>query len=122
MVTATIHATDDSTSSNPSQQETESPEQEERVLFLNVIAEGNDIHIGQIQRTITTTPREGVTWGQFRFDPRSGATDLEILCTLNILTRPNDLINDLQQIEGVYMVETLADSGAISEILKDFNK
>ena len=95
VVTATVHATDDSTSSNPSQQETQSPEQEERVLFLNVMAEGNDIHIGQIKRTMTTSPREGVTWGQSRFNPRSGATDLEILCTVNGSIRPSDLINDL---------------------------
>ena len=71
---------------------------------------------------MTTSPREGVTWGQSRFNPRSGATDLEILCTINSSIRPSDLINDLQQIEGVMMVETLADSGAISEALASFNK
>lgn len=63
VTTATVHATDDSTSLNPSQQETESLEPEERVPFLNVMAEGNDIHIGQITQTLTTSPRKGVTWG-----------------------------------------------------------
>ena len=104
------------------QPETESPEQEERILFLNVMAEGNDIRIDQIKSAMTSSPREGITWGQSRFNRRSGATDMEIFCTVNSSTRPSDLINDLQQIEGVYMVETLADSGAISEALRDFNK
>ena len=121
IVTAMVHAPDDSTS-YPLQLNTESPEQEERVLLLNVMAEGNDIRIDQIKSAMTNSPREGITWGQSRFNRRSGATDMEIFCTVNGSTRPSDLINDLQQIEGVYMVETLADSGAINEALREFNK
>lgn len=107
LVTSIVHAPDDSTVSQSPKTNTESPEQDERVIFLNVMEKGDGMSIDQIKSSMITSFREGITWVQRRFHRRTEATDMEIFCTLNGSTRPNGLINDLEQIGDVYMVKPL---------------
>ena len=105
LVTEIVHAPYTSTASQSPPKNTASSEQEERVLFLTNIAEGDEISIDQIKSAMTTSPREGIAWGPIQVQQdrshRYGDTR-----PIECLKSPSDLINHLEQIEDVYVLKT----------------